>query len=120
MQRVLRNIGFEADIIRRASVCAYEAEMNVVMYGGKGEVFLQVGTDEILLQVSDDGDGIEDIEAAFKEGFSTALPEFREMGFGAGMGLPNIRKNADMMSVQSKPGEGTLLKMHFQLPETTH
>ncbi|MFZ0449832.1 MAG: ATP-binding protein [Desulfatiglandaceae bacterium] len=117
VQRVLRNIGFEADLIRRASVCAYEAEMNVVMYGGKGELALQVSTEEIVLEVSDDGNGIEDIEAAFREGFSTALPEFREMGFGAGMGLPNIRKNADLLNVQSEPGKGTRLEIHFRLTE---
>jgi serine/threonine-protein kinase RsbT len=119
VQRVLRTIGFEADLIRRASVCAYEAEMNVVMYGGKGELALEINTEEIILEVSDDGNGIEDIEAAFREGFSTALPEFREMGFGAGMGLPNIRKNADFMNVQSEPGKGTRLNIHFRLSKVT-
>jgi serine/threonine-protein kinase RsbT len=115
VQRLLKNIGFEADLIRRVSVCAYEAEMNVVMYGGKGELALQVDTNEIVLEVRDEGNGIEDIEAALREGFSTATPEFREMGFGAGMGLPNIKKNADLLNVRSEPEKGTQLEIHFRL-----
>jgi len=113
VQRMLRSIGFEEDIIRRASVCAYEAEMNVVMYGGKGEMVLTVSPDEIELQVNDDGPGIEDVEAALQEGFSTAPAEYREMGFGAGMGLPNIRKNADVLDIRSGGGHGTRLKIVF-------
>jgi serine/threonine-protein kinase RsbT len=113
VQRTLRNIGFAENIIRRVSVCAYEAEMNIVMYGGKGELLLTVNPDEIVLQVNDDGSGIEDIEAALKEGFSTASAEYREMGFGAGMGLPNIKGNADFLDIQSGRGQGTRLKMVF-------
>ena len=113
VQRTLRNIGFEENIIRRASVCAYEAEMNIVMYGGKGELVLTVNPDEIVLNVNDDGPGIEDIGAALKEGFSTAPAEYREMGFGAGMGLPNIKRNADSLDIRSICDQGTRLKIVF-------
>jgi serine/threonine-protein kinase RsbT len=115
VQRTLRTIGFEEHIIRRVSVCAYEAEMNIVMYGEKGELLLTVDPDEIVLQVSDDGPGIEDIGAALKEGFSTASEEYREMGFGAGMGLPNIEANADSLDIQSGRGQGTRLKIVFHV-----
>ncbi|MEJ2025196.1 MAG: ATP-binding protein [Deltaproteobacteria bacterium] len=115
LQRTLRTIGFEDQVIRRVSICAYEAEMNIVMYGGKGEIVLTVNPDEISLQVIDDGPGIEDIDAALQEGFSTAPPEYREMGFGAGMGLPNMRRNADSLDIQSERNLGTLLNIVFHV-----
>jgi anti-sigma regulatory factor (Ser/Thr protein kinase) len=108
---LLKAIGYEAEVIRRASICAYEAEMNVVMHGGEGSVFLIVDPSLITMEVSDDGPGIEDIELAMKEGYSTAPPEHREMGFGAGMGLPNIKTNSDICEIKSKKGEGTHLRI---------
>lgn len=117
VQRTLRNIGFDETLIRRASVCAYEAEMNIVMYGGKGELVLTISPDGVGLYVNDDGQGIDDIGAALEEGFSTAPAEYREMGFGAGMGLPNIKKNADSLEIRSDRDQGTQLKIVFHLPE---
>ena len=111
VQRTLKNIGFQEELIRRAAICAYEAEMNVVLHGGDGILMLTVHSDEIVLDVTDDGPGIEDIDLALKEGYSTATPEQREMGFGAGMGLPNIKKNADSFEVKSGKGTGTHLTM---------
>ena len=119
VQSVLKTIGFEAEIIRRVSVCAYEAEMNVVMHGGKGNLFLIVDPDSIIMEVKDDGPGIKDIDLALKEGWSTAVPEQRELGFGAGMGLPNINKNADKLEIRSKEGEGTHLKLLFKVDNTS-
>jgi len=113
VQRTLRNLGFDEDLIRRASICAYEAEMNIVMYGGKGELVLTVSPNEIVLNVNDDGVGIEDIAAALKEGYSTASAAYREMGFGAGMGLPNIKRNADFLDIHSGHGQGTCLNIVF-------
>ena len=113
VQRTLRSIGFEESIIRRVSVCVYEAEMNIVMYGGKGKLVLTVDPDRVVLHANDDGVGIEDIESALREGFSTAPAEYREMGFGAGMGLPNIKRNADFLEIRSGRGQGTRLKMVF-------
>jgi serine/threonine-protein kinase RsbT len=110
IQTILKEIGFDADIIRRTSVCAYEAEMNVVMYGDDGDVLLTVDPDSITLDIRDDGPGIENIAMAILEGYSTATPEYREMGFGAGMGLPNIKRNSDSFEIDSEKGKGTHLK----------
>lgn len=114
VQGVLKAIGFPAEVIRRIAICAYESEMNVVMHGGDGELRLKVDTGSIDVEVEDTGEGIEDIELALQEGFSTASPEDRERGFGAGMGLPNIKKNADTFDIHSTKGEGTYLKMSFR------
>lgn len=115
IQSILKAIGFDPDLIRRVSVCAYESEMNVVMHGGDGDVSLIVGPKDITVHVRDDGPGIENTEQAFQEGYSTATHEHREMGFGAGMGLPNIKKSADTVEVNSKKGKGTHLKISFNV-----
>ena len=115
IQSILKAIGFEPALIRRVSVCAYESEMNVVMHGGDGDVLLTVGPKSITVDVRDDGPGIDNTELAFQEGYSTATHEHREMGFGAGMGLPNIKKSADAVEVNSKKGKGAHLKMTFKV-----
>lgn len=113
IQSVLKEIGFPIHLIRRACICAYEAEMNVVIHGGNGTATLSVDEGEILIEVEDDGPGIENIELAFQEGYSTASEEAREMGFGAGMGLPNIKKNADAVELKSEKNRGAFLRMCF-------
>jgi len=113
IQNALKTIGYDPEIIRRASICAYESEMNMVMHGGDGTIYLTVDDKLIIIEASDNGVGIEDIELAFQEGYSTALEEHQEMGFGAGMGLPNINKNADSVEVSSSKNKGTSLKMFF-------
>jgi anti-sigma regulatory factor (Ser/Thr protein kinase) len=113
VQSLLKAIGFPAEVIRRIAICAYESEMNVVMHGGDGDLRLKVDTGVIEVEVEDSGKGIEDIELALQEGYSTASPEDQERGFGAGMGLPNIKKNADNLDIRSKKGEGTCLRMSF-------
>ena len=115
IQSLLKSIGFEPDLIRRISICAYEAEMNVVMHGGGGKMLLTLDPENIVLEVSDAGPGIEDVELALREGYSTATEEHREMGFGAGMGLPNINKNADSLEIHSGNGQGTHLKIRFEV-----
>ena len=87
--------------------------MNVVMHGGNGTATLTIGPTEVVLEMADDGAGIENVELAFKEGYSTATEEAREMGFGAGMGLPNIKKCADSLEIRSEKDKGTYLKMSF-------
>jgi anti-sigma regulatory factor (Ser/Thr protein kinase) len=114
VQALLKAIGFPAEVIRRIAICAYESEMNVVMHCGDGEMKLKVDTGSISVEVEDSGKGIEDIELALQEGYSTALPEDRERGFGAGMGLPNIKRNADQFDIRSQKGEGTYLRMSFR------
>jgi len=115
IQGILKTIGFDPDLIRRISICAYESEMNMVMHGGDGDVLLTVGPKTITVDVRDDGPGIENTERAFQEGYSTATHEHREMGFGAGMGLPNIKKNADTVAVNSEKGKGTRLTISFDV-----
>ncbi len=100
------------------AIAAYEAEMNVVMYAHRGMMQINVSRHEILLEVDDEGPGIADIELAMQLGYSTATQEMREMGFGAGMGLPNIKKNADVFDVASRVGEGTSLKIRIFLDGT--
>ncbi len=115
VQRILKNIGFDPEQIRRASICAYESEMNVVMHGGDGELVLTLNAEKIVLDINDKGPGIQDIDLALQEGYSTASHEDREMGFGAGMGLPNIKKNADFFEILSDKGKGAHLKIGINL-----
>lgn len=118
IRNILRDIGIDSDIVRRLAIAAYEAEMNVVMYAHQGTMQINVCRNEILLTVDDEGPGIGDIELAMQPGYSTATQEMREMGFGAGMGLPNIKKNADVFDVTSRVGEGTSLKIRIFLDGT--
>ena len=87
--------------------------MNAVMHGGDGVLSIEIDEDKLVLEISDDGQGIEDIEMAMQAGFSTAEDEHREMGFGAGMGLPNMEKNSDEIAVESEKGQGTRVRMVF-------
>jgi anti-sigma regulatory factor (Ser/Thr protein kinase) len=118
VKEILKEIGVDASTVRRAAIAAYEAEMNVVMYARKGEMSLTLTPFLIRMRVKDEGPGIEDIELAMQEGYSTATDEMREMGFGAGMGLPNIKKNADEFKISSTPGKGTLLDITFYLNQS--
>lgn len=108
---ILREIGIPPAAIRRAAIACYEAEMNVVLYARKGTMELRVTPQNIRVTVDDEGEGIPDVELAMQEGYSTASDEIREMGFGAGMGLPNIKRNADEFTIQSVVGQGTLLEI---------
>jgi serine/threonine-protein kinase RsbT len=111
VKAILREIGIHPPVIRRVAIAAYEAEMNVVLYARKGAMELRVTPKGIRITVEDEGDGIADVELAMQEGYSTAPDEIREMGFGAGMGLPNIKKNADALTISSVPGKGTTLEI---------
>jgi anti-sigma regulatory factor (Ser/Thr protein kinase) len=112
---ILREIGVPPAVIRRAAIASYEAEMNVVLYARQGTMRLRVAPGEVRVVVEDEGPGIPDIELAMQEGYSTASDEIREMGFGAGMGLSNIQRNADTFAIQSVVGQGTTLEMMFRL-----
>ena len=113
VKNMLKSMNIHPDIVRRVAICGYEAEMNLVMHGGDGTLTVMVGKGVIELRICDKGPGIEDTELAMKEGYSTARDEYREMGFGAGMGLPNMKKNADAFHVESELGRGTELFMRF-------
>ena len=105
----LKRLGVPPAVVRRVAIASYEAEMNLVMYAARGRILLTVSPIDVTLEVADKGPGIENIDLAMQEGYSTATQEMREMGFGAGMGLPNIRKNADEFDITSVVGEGTRL-----------
>jgi len=111
IKTMLKELGVEAGIIRRIAIAMYEAEMNVVMYATEAAVTLELTPKAIKIVIDDRGPGIPDVELAMQEGYSTATPEMREMGFGAGMGLPNIKKNADHFRIESVVGKGTRLEI---------
>jgi len=113
IQTLLKSLNFNPQLVRRVAICGYESEMNVVMHGGDGSLSIVINTDKLIIEISDDGPGIVDIEIAMQAGFSTASDEHREMGFGAGMGLPNMKKNADDIIVESEKGQGTRVRMVF-------
>ncbi len=115
IKNMLKSIGLDPKLIRRIGICGYEGEMNMVMHGGDGILSIEIDSDRIMLDLNDNGPGIEDTELAMKEGYSTAKDEFREMGFGAGMGLPNMKKNSDQFNIESRVGEGTQVQMVFFL-----
>ena len=111
IKSLLKQLGIDAMIIRRVAIATYEAEMNVVMYAQQAVLTFEVTPQAIRIVVDDRGPGIPDINLAMREGYSTATAEMREMGFGAGMGLPNIKKNADELKIESAVGKGTKLQM---------
>ncbi len=115
VKNVLKSLDVDPSIIRRVAICGYEGEMNVVMHGGDGKMNLEINQTNIILDISDNGKGIADIELAMKKGYSTATDKYREMGFGAGMGLPNMEKNADEFTIDSAVGQGTRVRMIFSL-----
>ncbi len=115
IKNVLKRLGINDSIIRRVSIASYEAEMNIVIYAESGKLILEIFKDKIKVTAKDKGPGIVDIKLAMKEGYSTAPPEIIEMGFGAGMGLPNIKKNSDRLKIDSKIGDGTKLVFEVDL-----
>ncbi len=113
IKHILQQIGVDPNTVRRIAVASYEAEMNVVIHAHLGKITLDAGPDCVILQIEDQGPGIPDIDLAMKPGFSTASDEVREMGFGAGMGLPNMVECADELEIDSVPGTGTTVKLVF-------
>lgn len=115
IKKILKEIGLSQDIIYRIAICSYEAEMNTIMYADNANVDLIITPGEIKIIFEDSGKGIENIEMAMREGYSTATNEMREMGFGAGMGLPNIKKNSDEFNIESEVAKGTKLVIKVNL-----
>lgn len=106
---MLKKIGINSQISRKLAISSYEAEMNIVIHSVGGEITLKVSASEIIIICKDDGPGIRNIEKAMIEGYSTADDSAREMGFGAGMGLCNIKRNSDEFKIKSELGKGTTL-----------
>jgi serine/threonine-protein kinase RsbT len=111
VKKVLRQLNIDHRISKRVVIALYEAEVNVVAHAYSGIAEVLISEDRIEISVTDAGPGIEDISKAMQEGFSTASPHVREMGFGAGMGLSNMKKNSDYMDISSVPGKGTTVKL---------
>jgi len=111
VKKVLKQLGIDAKTIKNIVIALYEAEVNVVAHAYRGTVEVEIDDSQIVILVSDEGPGIADIELAMQPGYSTASKEVRDMGFGAGLGLPNIKKNTDELSIESEVGKGTKVKM---------
>jgi serine/threonine-protein kinase RsbT len=111
VKKMLKQLDVEPKKIKSIVIALYEAEVNIVAHAWEGEIRINIEKDRITMVLEDKGPGIPDIEQAMVEGFSTASKAVREMGFGAGMGLSNIRKNTDLLEITSKVGEGTTVKM---------
>ena len=105
----------DSTLLRRISVCSYEVELNLVIHSLGGTIDFQVTTEDVQLLIRDRGPGIADLELAMREGWSTAPETVRMMGFGAGMGLPNMKRNADFFDIKSEVGVGTEILMKFNL-----
>lgn len=111
VKKVLRQLGISADTIRRIAISMYEAEINMVIHGGGGDITVDITPEKVTLVLTDKGPGIPDIDLAMQEGFTTASNKVREMGFGAGMGLPNIKRYSDGLTVKSEIGKGTTVEI---------
>ena len=113
VKSILKKIGFDPALIRRVAISTYEGEMNVVMHAKRANVKLEVSPKVIEVMIDDEGKGIPDVELAMQQGYTTSTEEMRAMGFGSGMGLPNIKKNTDELNIKSEVGKGTTLTMKF-------
>ena len=115
IKRHMKRLGVSAAVMRRVSVCTYEAEINLVIHSDGGQIDFEIAEDRITVRAKDVGPGIPDIDKAMTEGWSTATNEVRNMGFGAGMGLPNMKRNADGFDIVSAVGTGTDITMTFDI-----
>lgn len=115
VKKSLRQLGLDPEIIRRVSIAMYEGEINMVIHAGGGEATVTVSEEEIEIRLTDHGPGIADIEKAMQEGYSTATDNVRQLGFGAGMGLPNMKRYTDYMDIKSTVGVGTDITMKVYL-----
>lgn len=111
VKKLLKQLNIDHHLIKRIVVALYEGEVNIVAHAHKGEIEVTIEPDKVYIRLSDKGPGIIDIDLAMKEGYSTASQRVREMGFGAGMGLPNMKKNVDKLEINSVPGVGTTVEL---------
>lgn len=111
MKMTLKKLGLPSDVIRKAAICMYEGEINMVIHAKGGVLTVTISDEEIVMVLADKGPGIPNIEKAMQEGYSTAPEEVRSLGFGAGMGLPNMKKYSDEFHIESEVGVGTTVTM---------
>jgi serine/threonine-protein kinase RsbT len=115
VKALLKEMRLTEEVVRRAAIVTYEAEMNVCAYAHRGRIDLRVTPERITIEVTDEGQGIPDVKMAMQEGFSTATEEIWHMGFGAGMGLSNIKRYSDFFHISSEVGKGTYLRMMIRI-----
>ncbi|NLL69556.1 MAG: anti-sigma regulatory factor [Epulopiscium sp.] len=116
VKKVLKQLGIAPHTIRKIAISMYEAEMNMVLHANGGDIHVEITPHKICITLKDEGPGIPDLELAMQEGYSTASQEIRELGFGAGMGLPNMKKYSDELSIRSEVGKGTEVEIIAWLP----
>ncbi len=116
IKKLMKQLNVDLSIVKRTVVATYEAEVNIVAHAYGGTIYVELDEEKIIIKLVDEGPGIPDIEQAMKEGYSTASSTVREMGFGAGMGLPNMKKNADDLKISSEVEKGTTVQitMYFK------
>ncbi|MEG1687328.1 MAG: ATP-binding protein [Angelakisella sp.] len=112
---VLKKLGVRPEVVRKVAISMYEGEINMVIHAGGGEIDVEIDPTYVEMKLIDHGPGIADIDKAMEEGFSTATAQVRNLGFGAGMGLPNMKKYSDTMAIQSVVGTGTTVTMRVNL-----
>ena len=115
LKKSLKQMGFSPDVIRRVSIAMYEGEINMVIHADGGEATAEITDDTIRIILADKGPGIKDVELAMQEGYSTAPDEVRNLGFGAGMGLPNIKRYSDDLKIDTVLGVGTTLTITINI-----
>lgn len=113
----LKKLGVSPDIVRKVAIAMYEGEINMVIHANGGDINVDITPDAIVMQLKDVGPGIVDIDKAMQAGYSTAPDDVRSLGFGAGMGLPNMKKNSDTMDIKTILGQGTTVTMTVNMPE---
>lgn len=118
VKKLLRQLDFDAETIRRVSVAMYEGEINMVIHADGGDADVYVWDNSVKVVLADKGPGIPDIELAMQEGYSTAKDNIRSLGFGAGMGLPNMKRYSDNLEIDTVVGQGTTVTMNFAVPDS--
>lgn len=117
MKRMLAQLGVDPMIVKKTAISMYEAEMNAVIHAGGGKALVEIDSEKILIKIKDRGPGIPDVDKAMEEGYSTAPDEIREQGFGAGMGLPNIKRYSDKLDIKTEVGKGTIVEITIFLKQ---
>ncbi len=115
VKRTLKQLGVSPSVIRNVAIAMYEGEINMVIHAGGGVIDVEVTEEEVIMTLKDEGPGIKDVSLAMKEGYSTAPDNIRSLGFGAGMGLPNIKKYTDFFEIETEVGKGTTLFLKVNL-----
>ena len=115
LKSLLRKLGVDTAVIRKISIITYELEMNIIIHSEGGKINASITSETINVCAKDYGPGIDDLDKAFKPGYSTATDEIRELGFGAGMGLNNVKKYSDNLEVDTKPDEGTEVRVQINI-----